>query len=151
MNLRGRGPTRWVVMPVAAGRIAAGAIRRRSAPRVPRRVLIAHDLFLGDTIMLTPLIAKCRQRWPSTDIVMTCVPAYSGIYEKRPYGVHVVPYDPRDVRSLWRLRSAGPFDLALVPGDNRYTWLARSVGARWVVGFAGDARYKNWPADELRD
>jgi ADP-heptose:LPS heptosyltransferase len=147
-----RGPSRWVVLPLAAGRMAAGAFgRHRTAPHEPRRVLIAHDLLLGDTIMLTPLLAKCRQRWPAADIVMTCAPAYCGLYATRPYGVRVVPYDPRDLRSLQRLSAEATFDLALVPGDNRYSWLARALGARWVVGFSGaDARYKDWPLDELR-
>jgi ADP-heptose:LPS heptosyltransferase len=139
-------------MPLAVGQMAAGAIgRRRRAPDVPRRVLIAHDLLLGDTIMLTPLLAKCRERWPSADIVMTCAPSYRDLYAMSPYGVRVLPYDPRDVHSLKRLRAEAPFDLALIPGDNRYSWLARALGARWVVGFSGaDARYKDWPVDELR-
>ena len=27
------------------------------------------------------------------------------------------------------------FDLAIVPGDNRYSWLAAAAGARWIVAF----------------
>jgi ADP-heptose:LPS heptosyltransferase len=101
--------------------------------------------------MLTPLLAKCRERWPSADIFMTCAPSYCGLYAMRPYGVRVLAYDPRDMHSLRRLRAAAPFDLALIPGDNRYSWLARALGARWVMGFSGaDARYKDWPIDELR-
>ncbi|HEY8623660.1 MAG TPA: glycosyltransferase family 9 protein, partial [Casimicrobiaceae bacterium] len=140
------------MLPLAAGQIVVGAIgRHRTAPHVPQRVLIAHDLLLGDTIMLTPLLAKCRERWPSADIVMTCAPSYCGLYARRPYGVRGLPYDPRDVHSLQRLRAEAVFDLALIPGDNRYSWLARALGARWVVGFSGaDARYKDWPIDELR-
>ena len=150
--MNSRGPSRWVVLPLAASQIAVSAIgRHRTAPHVPKRVLIAHDLLLGDTIMLTPLLAKCRERWPSADIVMTCAPSYCGLYAMRPYGVRALPYDPRDVRSLERLRAEAPFDLALIPGDNRYSWLARALRARWVVGFSGgDARYKDWPIDELR-
>jgi hypothetical protein len=80
-----RGPSRWLVLPLAAGQIAVGAIgRHRTASQEPQRVLIAHDLLLGDTIMLTPLLAKCRERWPSADIVMTCAPAYRGLYAMRP-------------------------------------------------------------------
>jgi len=140
------------VLPLAAGRIAAGTLGgHRAAPQVPQRVLIAHHLLLGDTLMMTPLLAKCRERWPSADIVMTCKPAYCGLYATRPYGVRVLPYDPRDVRSLQRLRAEAAFDLALIPGDNRYSWLARALGSRWVVGFSGgNARYKDWPVDELR-
>jgi ADP-heptose:LPS heptosyltransferase len=150
--MKKRGPSRWIVLPFAAGRISAGAIvGQRTPPQVPQRVLIAHDLLLGDTLMMTPLLAKTRERWPSADIVMTCTPAYCGLYATRPYGVRVVPYDPRDVRSLQRLRAEAAFDLALIPGDNRYSWLARALGSRWVVGFSGgDAPYKDWPVDELR-
>jgi ADP-heptose:LPS heptosyltransferase len=147
-----RGPSRRLVLPLAAGRMVVDAIGgRRTAPDAPERVMVAHDLLLGDTIMLTPLLAKCRERWPSADIVMTCPPAYCGLYAMRPYGVRVLPYDPRDVRSLQRLRAEAAVALAIVPGDNRYSWLARALGAKWVVGFSGaDAPYKDWPIDELR-
>jgi hypothetical protein len=65
--------------------------------------------------------------------------------------VRAVPYDPRDRATLAPLRAAGPFGLALVPGDNRLSWLARALGADWIVAFAGDSpRYKDWPVDELR-
>jgi ADP-heptose:LPS heptosyltransferase len=44
---------------------------------------------------------------------------------------------------------SGPYDLALVPDDNRYAWLARAAGARWIVGFANDRpAWKNWMLDE---
>src|SRR5664279_5936576 len=92
-----RGPSRWIVLPLAASRMVVGAIgRHRTAPRVPQRVLIAHDLLLGDTIMLTPLLAKCRERWPSADIVMTCIPAYCGLYATRPYGCLLYTSDAAD-------------------------------------------------------
>lgn len=125
--------------------------RRRSAPSSPRRILVAHHLLLGDTIMLTPLLAKCRERWPDAEIVMTCEPAYAGLYASRPYGIHALAYDPRDVAALHALVAARGFDLALLPGDNRLSWLARALDARWVVAFAGDSpAYKDWPVDELR-
>ena len=129
-------------------RCPAGAGRCR---REPQRILIAHHLLLGDTIMLTPLLAKCRARWPGADIVMTCPVPFAPLYSGRPYGVRAVPYDPRDVATLAALRAAAPFDLALVPADNRLSWLARALGADWIVAFAGDSpRYKDWPVDELR-
>ena len=37
-----------------------GSGGRRSRPIDPARILIAHHLLLGDTLMLTPLIAKLR-------------------------------------------------------------------------------------------
>src|SRR5262249_5497215 len=41
-------------------------------------------------------------------------------------------------------------DLAVVPGANSHSWLALALGARWIVGHAGDRpAYKSWPVDEL--
>lgn len=148
-----RAVSRPAVFALAAARMAAAALpgRRRSAPAVPRRILIAHHLLLGDTIMLTPLIAKCRARWPDAEIAMTCPIAYASLYEGRPYGVRALPYDPRDIGTLASLVAESGFDLALVPADNRLSWLACALNARWIVAFAGDSpAYKDWPVDELR-
>jgi hypothetical protein len=112
--------------------------RKRAPPKAPKRILIAHHLLLGDTIMLTPLIAKCRVRWPDAEIVMTCAVPYAGLYAGRPYGVRALPYDPRDPATLKPLLAQTGFDLALIPGDNRLSWLARALGARWIVAFSGD-------------
>lgn len=125
--------------------------RRKAAPVAPRRILIAHHLLLGDTIMLTPLIAKCRARWPDAEILMTCPTNYADLFSGRPYGVRVLRYDRSDARSIMALLAEPRVDLAFVPGDNRMSWLARAKDARWIVAFAGDSpRYKDWPVDELR-
>jgi 3-deoxy-D-manno-octulosonic-acid transferase len=56
---------------VVARALAARAKRPRKYPVKIRRVLLAHHLLLGDTLMLTPLISKLRARYPEADIVMT--------------------------------------------------------------------------------
>ncbi|HWQ94546.1 MAG TPA: glycosyltransferase family 9 protein [Gammaproteobacteria bacterium] len=123
---------------------------RRRPPVVPQRILIAHHLLLGDTLMLTPLLAKLRQNFPSAEIVMTTPKAITPLYAKLPYGVRALPYDPRDAATLPPLFAESGFDLAIVPGDNRHSWLALALGARWIVAFAGDRpAYKSWPVDEL--
>lgn len=122
----------------------------RCAPETPRRILIVHHLLLGDTLMLTPLLAKLRQNHPDAEIVMAVPKAIAPLYAGRPYGVEALPYDPRDIATLRALRRRRGFDLALVPGDNRFSWLARALRARWVVAFAGDIpAWKNWPVDQL--
>ncbi len=140
-----------------AGRIdilvRAAAAVLRTAPRAPRaqprRILIAHHLLLGDTLMLTPLLAKLRQRYPEAEIVMTVAPAFAPLYATRPYGVSVAPFDPRNRATLQALWPLAGFDLALVPGDNRHSWLARALRSRWIVAFAGDRpAYKSWPVDD---
>ena len=73
---------------------AAALPRRRERPALVRRLLIVQHLLLGDTVMLTPLIKKARQRFPEAEIVMVCPRAYVPLYSGRPYGVTALPLDP---------------------------------------------------------
>jgi ADP-heptose:LPS heptosyltransferase len=125
---------------------------RRGKPHAPQRILIAHHLLLGDTLMLTPLVAKLRKQYPDAAIVMTVPKAFAPLFAHRPYGMRALEWDPRDAASVRRLLAEPPFDLAFIPGDNRHAWLAQAMRARWIVAFAGDRPgYKSWPVDELRE
>lgn len=131
-------------------RAAAHAGRRRERPDRPRRILVAHHLLVGDTLMLTALLARLRARHPEADIVMTVPPALLPLYAPRPYGVRALPWDPRDRAAFAALRRESGFELACVPGDNRHALLARALDARWVVALAGDRPgWKNRACDEL--
>jgi len=130
------------------------ALRFARGPRVRpgeiRRVLVAHHLLVGDTLMLTPLLAKLRERYPAAEIVMTVRPSLVPLYAGRPYGVDAAPFDPRDPSTLSELMQESGYDLALVPGDNRYSWLAAALDAAWIVAFAGDRpAHKSWMVDQL--
>jgi ADP-heptose:LPS heptosyltransferase len=125
-----------------------GVVRRRQAN--PARILVLHHLLLGDTLMLTALLAKLRARHPAAAIVMTVPRAFAALYAARPYGVEAHPFDPRDFGTFRALLAMPRFDLTILPADNRWSWLARALGARWIVGIAGDRpAHKNWPVDEL--
>ena len=125
--------------------------RPRERPSEVRRLLIVQHLLLGDTVMLTPLLKKARARYPRAEIAMAVPSAYAPLYDGKPYGVEALPFDARSIRHHRALRGRGGFDLALVPGDNRWSWLARAMQARWIVAFAPDATsYHEWPIDELR-
>jgi len=140
------GRARVVARAMSSRALAGG---RRSHPADPRRILIAHHLLLGDTLMLTPLVAKLRARHPAAEIVMALPDAYAPIYASAPYGLRAIGWNPREpsASALWREHG---FDLALVPGDNRFSWLALALDARWIVAFAGDRpAQKSWPVDEL--
>jgi ADP-heptose:LPS heptosyltransferase len=63
--------------------------------------------------------------------------------------VRALLYEPREADTLDAFFDEPGFDLAFVPGDNRYSWLAAAAGARWIVAFAGDRpAAKSWPVDE---
>jgi ADP-heptose:LPS heptosyltransferase len=147
---RGRlGGRAQVVTRALLWRLASGG--RRVRPIDPERILVAHHLLLGDTLMLTPLVAKLRERHPAADLVMAVPEAYAPLYARAPYGLRAIGWDPRwpDRSPLWRERG---FDLALIPADNRMSWLAMALGARWIVAFAGDRpASKSWPIDEQWD
>lgn len=141
-----RAPMRYASVALALVRWGFG----RRKPSSPQRILVLHHLLLGDTLMLTALLAKLRSRHPQATIVMTVAPALIELYAGRPYGVIAQAFDPRDYAGFRALRAMPRFDLAILPADNRYTWLARAIGARWIVALAGDRpAHKNWPADEL--
>ncbi len=148
----GRLASRLAVFPRAAANALATAGRRR--PRAdPQRILIAHSLLLGDTLMLTALIARLRARYPRAEIVMTVAPAWLPLYSGSPYGVKAIAWDAHAAGGFARARRAAgkaAFDLAIVPGDNRHALLARALGARWIVAMEGDRpAWKNRIVDEL--
>ncbi len=137
----------WVLARAIPSFLSLG---RRERPTEVRRILVAHHLLLGDTIMLVPLLQKVRSRYPAAEIVMLCNPAYVSLFHNNPYDVTVRPHDPRSLLGYRALVSDGGFDLALIPGDNRWSWLARGLGARWVVAFETDRwSYTSWPVDEF--
>lgn len=125
--------------------------RARVREATPASVLIAHHpQMVGDTLLMSPLIAKARHTWPRARIAMTVSAATLPLFAGRPWDVKAIEYDPHDVRTLSAFRGGDGYDLAIVPGDNRYGWLARAAGARWIVGFDHDTpRFKNLLLDEL--
>ena len=133
------------------------ALAARWRPSPPRRaakvdrILIAHNLLLGDTLMLTPLLAKLRRAHPHASITLLAAPAFLSLYEARPYGVRALPFRPADSATTRALLDEDPFDLAIVAGDNRYGWLAAAMRARHVVAHSGDRPWtKGWFVDEQR-
>jgi ADP-heptose:LPS heptosyltransferase len=106
-------------------------------------------LLIGDALLLAPLLAKLRARYPQAALRMTMGRAAVPLFVGRPYGVEAAAYDPRDAATVRRLAQGPAPELALVPGDNRFSWLAAGLGAGWIVAFSGDRpAYKSWPVDE---
>jgi ADP-heptose:LPS heptosyltransferase len=119
-----------------AARVASHGLPR--APENPRRILVAHNLLLGDTLMLTPLLAKLRTRHPGAEVVLLAHPAFVPLYSGQPYGVRALPFTPHVAATTAALLAEPGFDLAFVPGDNRYSWLAAAARARHIVAHDGD-------------
>jgi ADP-heptose:LPS heptosyltransferase len=131
----------------ALPRLVLKPLRRR--PASVQRVLIAHNLLLGDTLLLTPLIAKLRAQFPDAHIALTCPRPIVPLYAGRPFGVEALPFDPRDPSTVQAVLRSGPYDLGIVAGDNRHSWLALAANCRWIVAHGRDVpAWKNWPVNE---
>ena len=123
-------------------------VQPRVEPSSLHRIIIAHNLLLGDTLLLAPLLKALADLAPAAERVVLCQPSFMPLFENHPYGVTAMPFSRRDARSQQNILRSGPYDLAIIPDDNRYAWLARAAGARWIVGFANDLpHWKNWMLD----
>lgn len=139
-------------LAVRAAKLVRALLWRRRRPDQVRRILVAHQLLLGDTILLAPLLKALALRYPKAERVVLVRPPYAALFADRPYGVVPLPFERRDARSQWQVLASGPYDLAFVPDDNRYAWLARAARSGWIVGFAKDRpAWKNWMIDEAID
>jgi len=129
----------------------AGSFSRRARHAGAERILVAHNLLLGDTLMLTPLLAKLHANHRDAAITLLAAPAIVPLYQRRPYGVEALPFSPSDSAATRALLAQAPFDIAYVVGDNRYSWLAAAMRARHIVAHSGDRWAKDVFVDEHRD
>src|SRR5205823_9939031 len=96
-----------VVLKATAKRFVSQ--QRRAFPAEPRKILVVPTILIGDTLLVTPLLAKLRERYPQAEVTMTMHRALMPLYAGRPYGVTAVPYDPRDPSTIDALSRQGDF------------------------------------------
>jgi ADP-heptose:LPS heptosyltransferase len=119
--------------------------------REPKKILIAHDLLLGDTLLLAPLMKRIHEKYPEAQKFMLSKPLFVPLFKNKPYGFKALSFNPKSFLDIWRIFCCGPYDLTYIAGDNRYSWLARAIGARWIVGIGNDKpQWKNWILDEAK-
>lgn len=149
--LKGRTKTRMTLLKILFKRFFTEVRQTRTRPTAPTRILILHYLLLGDTLMLTALCARLREVYPEAEIILTVPPVISKLYSHCPYGIKTEVFNPHDVNTFLTLQKKYPsFDLAFIPGDNRYSIAARALGAKWIIGLDGEhSFYKNYFIDEF--
>src|SRR5260221_9418046 len=128
--------TAWFRIYRRAVRNRVSPPRRR--PGAPHRILLPHHSLLGDTILLTATTAKLRACHPEAQIVHLMPAAFTPLFERRPYGVEALGWNPRDPASLDPLFGGEPFDIAYVNGDTGFSWGALALGTSEIVAFDGD-------------
>jgi len=119
--------------------------------REPKKILIAHDLLLGDTLLLAPIMKRIDEKYPDSKKFILSKPLFVPLFGNNPYGFSVLSFNPKSILSVWKIFYSAPYDLTFVAGDNRYSWLARAIGSRWIVGIADDTpKWKNFMLDEAQ-
>lgn len=124
-------------------------IKRAVKKPAPKRILVIHQLLLGDALMATSLLANLRKKYPEAAIDLAAPPYLHGLYASKPYNVSFIDFSPKEPRSFLKLVAANAYDHAYLVMDNRYSWTAFAVGAKWIVGYEKGSRYKNLPVNEL--
>lgn len=108
-----------------------------------KKVLIVQTAFIGDVILVTPLIRIVSEKFPNSEIHFLTIPASQNTVETLPYIKQLWIYDKRGsdagLASLFRLAGKirqEQFDLALVPHRSlRSAFLVFMARIPWRIGF----------------
>lgn len=108
------------------------------------RILIVQTAFLGDVVLILPLVQAVCQRFPQARVEVLTTPAHAPLLHGQPGVYSVLTYDKRGrQRGLWglldmaRTLRARRYDLALAPHRSwRSAVLLRCSRIRQRVGFA---------------
>ncbi|HNW59759.1 MAG TPA: lipopolysaccharide heptosyltransferase II [bacterium] len=107
------------------------------------KILIIQTAFIGDVILVTPLLQACRDHFPDAVVDILVIPAAGTIVETHPALRRAILYDKRKSQAGWhglitmarRLRREG-YDLVLSPHRSlRSAFLAWRTRAAIRVGF----------------
>ncbi len=107
------------------------------------RILIVQTAFIGDVILVTPLIQRVAHLFPRAQLHFLTIPASRNLVETLPYLKRLWLFDKRGqdrgISGLWRLGTrlrAEQFDLVLVPHRSiRSALLAWLTRAPLRIGF----------------
>ena len=143
-----RGLIRLIIMVLA---LIQSLFFWKYKKRAPHRILIAHNLLLGDTLLLAPLMKRIHETYPYAKKFILVKPILVPLFENTPYHFKALSFNPKSFLDLWNIFQLGPYDLTFVAGDNRYSWLARALRSRWSIGISGDTPpWKNWMLNEMK-
>ena len=101
-----------------------------------KRILVLQTAFLGDVLLITPLLRAIREAMPEVQLTALVIPAAEGVLSTNPFVDDVIVYDKRRVDrgpgGIWhiiRTIRGREFDVAIVPHRS-----VRSAGIVWSSG-----------------
>ncbi len=106
-----------------------------------KKILIIQTAFLGDVILITPLIKATRKLFPEALIDVLVIPQTKEVLQNNPYINKILTFDKRTnkagafITTLRNLRSSH-YDLAIAPHSSTTTaWLMALAGIPQRLGF----------------
>ena len=63
--------------------------------RNPKKILIAHDLLLGDTLLLAPLMKRIHEKYPNAQKYVLAKPTFVPLFGNIPYGFKVLSFNSK--------------------------------------------------------
>lgn len=106
-----------------------------------KRILIVQTAFIGDVILITPLIRATRMLYPDSTIDVLVVPAAAKLLQNNPWLNQVIAYPKRQnaLLSMWqmlRTLRGNRYDLAISPHSSARTHILLALSAIPVrIGF----------------
>ena len=106
-----------------------------------KNILIVQTAFLGDVILITPLIRALKEIFPEADIDTLVIPETYGVLKNNPYLRTIITFDKRSnklkafIKTLKLLKQI-KYDLAITPHSSITTaFLLRLAGIPERLGF----------------
>lgn len=109
----------------------------------PKRILVIHTAFIGDVVLVTPLLADLKRMYPEASVDVMVTPRARPILDCDPHVEQVIVFDKRGndagLRGFMRLAAQvrrGAYDWVVSPHRSlRSALLARWSGASVRIGF----------------
>ncbi|MGD9898696.1 MAG: lipopolysaccharide heptosyltransferase II [Calditrichaceae bacterium] len=107
----------------------------------PNKILIIQTAYLGDVILITPLIRAVKELFPEAVIDAMVIPQTKGVLDNNPYLRNVITFDKRNnkLTAFWRTVKhirKNEYDLAISPHSSITTaYLMKLGGIEDRLGF----------------
>ena len=101
-----------------------------------KRILVFQTAFLGDLILVSPLLKSLKKTFPGAEISLVVRKGFEEVFRGAPFVSGIIPFDKKGVLRFSRLLASGDFELAVSPHRSHRTslilWLS---GIKRRIGF----------------
>jgi heptosyltransferase-2 len=134
------------VRPGHAGKVGGNGIHMKKTGDETRNLLIIQTAFLGDVVLITPLVRAAREVFPHAGIDVLVIPETAGVLAGNPHIRRILTFDKRGNKVLAFLRTLreirrNRYDLAVSPHSSLTT-----AYLMWLSGIPERVGFDRWAA-----